>query len=745
PAQELEWYVNGTKSSQTGKSFEYTPTAVGEYAIVAKVGSVSSNTVTVKVAAQGLEIESVKFISNKILEIKGSEGASVAIEGKTIIDSSYYDLVNDLYHIELKEAIAQGSSVKITLSKDGATSTKEELYETRVFAVNAVSNAVANADGSYTVTKPYAAAGEASFSYQITTKTDNIIGTYLSTKIHTEVPEGATAINDTTKLVTLKDEDAGPSASFSVTKSTVIGDYTHTITLGEKSISIIVHVVEPEAIVGQKAKVYTDDDATTVALEKFDLAYGLYTEAATAGVQIAELGASGFGVAAETDGSYSITKPYETNTSSYAFLFTFYGEYLEAPEYVNNNYTISLTGPSAYGGEKATLTSGIETSSTGTSDALNDDCLDMYKDITANSGTSFTREVYQVINKDTPVGTYTFTLTVKTEKGETYTKDVVINIKDPVASLTSKLGSANLASYEIITTPIAYAEGTTYQIGDYVLQSTKYYRCKVADTTDAFDSTKWTELTTEAYSSTQIAVLNDAVIESSYDKDTNTYTIEKPMLASSLYKYDFSVILKNLQSTVASDEEMTADQIANYSNISFQGKVFNLSSTATQSGYKQLGTLNTSLDAYRGIKEYDATATYALNKFVIHDGSYFKCTTAISSAEAWTGEHWAAATTAEAQSIADAIAYDAANIQIYGTDVETQAQSNRVFANYTYTAVSEETGTSTTSGKAAIQLKNAAAADAQVSVSLIENATNSILSSTVAGSYSYTYEIEIGG
>lgn len=38
--------------------------------------------------------------------------------------------------------------------------------------------------------------------------------------------------------------------------------------------------------------------------------------------------------------------------------------------------------------------------------------------------------------------------------------------------------------------------------------------------------------------------------------------------------------------------------------------------------------------------EYDATATYALGDVCLHDGSLYKCTTAISTAEAWTAAHW---------------------------------------------------------------------------------------------------------
>lgn len=39
-------------------------------------------------------------------------------------------------------------------------------------------------------------------------------------------------------------------------------------------------------------------------------------------------------------------------------------------------------------------------------------------------------------------------------------------------------------------------------------------------------------------------------------------------------------------------------------------------------------------------EEYDSTATYDIGDFVIHSGVLYKCTTAISTPEAWTSAHW---------------------------------------------------------------------------------------------------------
>ena len=40
-------------------------------------------------------------------------------------------------------------------------------------------------------------------------------------------------------------------------------------------------------------------------------------------------------------------------------------------------------------------------------------------------------------------------------------------------------------------------------------------------------------------------------------------------------------------------------------------------------------------------EEYDASSTYAVGDYVVHSGLLYKCTTAISIAEAWDASHWA--------------------------------------------------------------------------------------------------------
>ena len=45
--------------------------------------------------------------------------------------------------------------------------------------------------------------------------------------------------------------------------------------------------------------------------------------------------------------------------------------------------------------------------------------------------------------------------------------------------------------------------------------------------------------------------------------------------------------------------------------------------------------------------EYSASSTYAVGDYCIHDGQFYRCTTAISTAEAWNSAHWTEVTVAD--------------------------------------------------------------------------------------------------
>ena len=52
-------------------------------------------------------------------------------------------------------------------------------------------------------------------------------------------------------------------------------------------------------------------------------------------------------------------------------------------------------------------------------------------------------------------------------------------------------------------------------------------------------------------------------------------------------------------------------------------------------------------DTAKAVPEFSASATYEVGEIVLHEGSSYKCVTAITTAESWTAAHWTSATDAD--------------------------------------------------------------------------------------------------
>lgn len=79
---------------------------------------------------------------------------------------------------------------------------------------------------------------------------------------------------------------------------------------------------------------------------------------------------------------------------------------------------------------------------------------------------------------------------------------------------------------------------------------------------------------------------------------------------------------------------------------------------------------------------YDSSETYAVGDYCLHDGSLYKCTTAISSPESWTAGHWTQIKIAgELSSLSDHIAkYDFAILS--GTITNADGAGKNTKVNY---------------------------------------------------------------
>lgn len=50
--------------------------------------------------------------------------------------------------------------------------------------------------------------------------------------------------------------------------------------------------------------------------------------------------------------------------------------------------------------------------------------------------------------------------------------------------------------------------------------------------------------------------------------------------------------------------------------------------------------IDAAMTAAKSAEEYNTAGTYAVGSYCIHEGKLYKCTTAITTAEAWTAGHW---------------------------------------------------------------------------------------------------------
>jgi hypothetical protein len=276
--------------------------------------------------------------------------------------TSYYNLEEGQYVIDLTTALVQGTEVSITLSRDGfAPVTKKVTYDTRVLDVETLKldgvDVVKDANGVFQITKPFdetyfttdtisadPSGSATKKTYVITVEQENLLGaTSIPFSQEHTVPTGADPILPTTSLVL---SSLGTS-SFDVDVDSVPGLYVHKYTLGAKTLEVNVQINEPQPeIVLSKHLVPTWD----VGLEeevKFDFAYGL------PGALV--------GVVPNAAGEYEIVKPFTSFEGiTHELNFAFIAKNFENPEFVSNRWTVALKGPTKFSTNQSVLFTGFE-------------------------------------------------------------------------------------------------------------------------------------------------------------------------------------------------------------------------------------------------------------------------------------------------------------------------------------------------------------------------------------------------
>jgi hypothetical protein len=459
PNLSLEWFVNGVKQAQISRIFDFTPTEAGSFAITARVGNLSSNTLTVTVGLPIAVVTAEKFVDSKTLELTAEGGFNVAVTGATLDDSSFYSITDGKYVLKFKSAVTQGAAVTVNLSREGfQTLSKAVVFDERVFELDEVTppalGEIDLVNGVYQVVKPSDLT--ISKTYTIKLEHKNVLSTTaVNFGLETTVPAGATAVTTQSELKTGTNAD-DLSKQFVINSATTPGLYTFKVSAGSRNVEVKVNVIEanPEIVIH---KPYIADLDGNLEVENFQMK--LFKSAAAPGAGVTPTaGATVYEpVVAGADGIFEIEKPFLTETSdnnnyfltgagsigqTYEFAFTFIARNFAEPgtSGVNNTFSVALVGPSAFGGELTYSTMPLEDNAANTA----------LPTLTAFSGgytyglttTSHLREIVQKFDRGTPAGVYTFTISAG-QAGAEITRQVKVRLVEPQPKLDFVLAGYN--------------------------------------------------------------------------------------------------------------------------------------------------------------------------------------------------------------------------------------------------------------------------------------------------------------
>ena len=448
PDLRVSWLVNGVASQQTGRAFEFTPTAAGVFKIKARVGTVESQEQTVTVTAQGvstLAITSHTFVSTTRLEVVATGGATVVVTGATLDkDASFYDLEGKKYVLILEEALEQGDSVKVSLTRDGSTAEDTFVYDTRkleldltalatTYKAEITAGTVALTATKITLVRPHildndgnvnAASLIRSFPFKVT----DLNGLEVPFSVtRTSAPASAlpAAVNQGSTDITVNKLPAGTTIKIDVplTRETPLGDYVYAVTVGAKTVNITVTV---------------EDTKPTLALEDDQLA-AADSGAAKTSFQVTQLSAGTANkissvTATGTDKDiFEVTKDYALGSlASKEIRFNFKATNISVPTNLlgtinqsnsvkPNQMLVSLAGPG-----------GIS--------FMRVDTTNSYSQQTLPPPVPFRNraeiDVLQRIDSVTPVGDYVYTVRILQLGTEIHRESITVTVKDPVAKLS---------------------------------------------------------------------------------------------------------------------------------------------------------------------------------------------------------------------------------------------------------------------------------------------------------------------
>jgi len=261
PNLVFEWYVNGNKSFQLGKVFEYTPTSVGTYNIQARIGGITSNQLRLVVneEARVIQLTSIVMNNNKIIQVVAEEGLEFEAQDNVIANSSTFNLSDKRYNLILNKEIVQGSKFNLIIKKSGYPNLiREVLFDNRKITVSdsTIDNIDIKSDqsGNYIFEKPnivLANGLRAQLSNEkvlrLSFKTENLDGNDLPYSIENYSAPTNVSLTPTTRGNVNIEKGNVSSLQFiyRININTIVGNYKFRVTINGKATDISINVVEP--------------------------------------------------------------------------------------------------------------------------------------------------------------------------------------------------------------------------------------------------------------------------------------------------------------------------------------------------------------------------------------------------------------------------------------------------------------------------------------------------------------------
>jgi len=424
----LEWFVNNEKSTtQDGSTFEFSPTAIGDYIIQARFGSVSSNSINLKVDEPSFTAAAVNALSPSVLEITAVPGVSFSISGMSILSSSNFNLSNSRYTLNLASPMVQGTTYTITMTRSGFKPfVTTYLFDTRVLRVNSITyngkRVTVNSDNVYTIVKPF---DNATLSYNLSLEQNNLEGQSVAVSILTDSPAGITVAPYQQTISLAKGSTI--ERSYSITRTSPTGLYVHNISVAGRLLAVRVLLVEPQPTIS------FEDDASFVYGPAGTLNSGTGVYAANATIFAKTDGSLTNVVKPEANGTYVIYKPY--NGPAKQFAFKLRADYFTVPtgfpESGNPHVLLAiLSGPSGgtmlYGNSIPNVLN--------TSTQFRSTLTDLL--------------VFGNVDSKTQVGTYTYTFSAGTFSSSSVTKTITVVVREfsPKIEAVVEYGSAPLTA-----------------------------------------------------------------------------------------------------------------------------------------------------------------------------------------------------------------------------------------------------------------------------------------------------------